>query len=313
MNEESCTKCGKRSVYKRKYSGERLCSLCFSGSIVEKTKKIISKYDLLKRGEKVAVGVSGGKDSLSLLHVLSKVTANHDSKLFAITVDEGVEGYKDEAVRYAEKVSSILGVEQITLSFKDLYDFGLDEALEVRNGSKIASCTICGVLRRRALEIGAKRIDADVIATGHNLDDVLQTFMMNLFRGDVERIRRIDPELEPSKDFAFRRIKPFMEIYEEEIAFYAFINKLPMQSESCPHMSESIRSEMRDILNKLEITHPGMKFSALRSILNIAGNLAVPKRRVEACSVCGFPSSGDVCSVCSTVRVVSNWKSKSTA
>lgn len=309
MDDGACSKCGKKAVYKRKYSGVKLCSTCYSTSIVEKTRRTISKFHMLEYGTRLAIGVSGGKDSLSLLHVLSKIVIPHGSELFAVTVDEGVEGYRDEAIQNAIDVSSRLGVKQITVSFKELFGTGLDEALEKRQGKRVASCTVCGTFRRRALEIGASRVGADVIATGHNLDDFLQTFLMNLFSGDVERIRWMDPTIKHNIEFAFRRIKPFMEIYEEEIAFYAFTNNLPFQSESCPHRNESVRSEMREILNRLEIAHPGMKYVGLGSVLNMASSLeGVRKKKVNQCAECGLPASSVVCSLCQMKNTVTNWQ-----
>ncbi len=309
MKRDACGKCGKRAVYKRKYSGVVLCSPCYSDSIVEKTRRTISKFRMLEYGTKMAIGVSGGKDSLSLLHVLSKIVKPHGSQLVAITVDEGVDGYRDEAIQNAIDLASQLGVKQITVSFKELFGTSLDDVLEKRSGKRVASCTVCGTFRRRALEMGARKVGANVIVTGHNLDDYLQTFLMNLFSGDVERIRWMDPTIPHNNDFAFRRIKPFMEIYEEEIAFYAFTNDLPFQSEVCPHMNESIRSEMREILNRLEKAHPGMKYVGLGSVLDISKNIeTVQQRTVNQCTECGLPTSGVVCSVCQMKTVVSNWQ-----
>ena len=87
-----------------------------------------------------------------------------------------------------------------------------------------------------------------VVATAHNLDDHVQTFMMNLMHGDVERLGWFDPSVVDG-DFPFRRVKPFMEIYEEEIALYAHLTGLPFQNASCPYMHEGLRSEVRDYLN----------------------------------------------------------------
>ena len=302
----SCTKCGRKAVYRRRYSGEALCGSCFSESIVEKTKRTISQYRMLKYGDKVALGVSGGKDSLSLLHILSKISEPYGTKIYAVTVDEGIDGYREEAVANAQEFASKLGVEQVTLSFKDLYGFKLDESLERRNGKRIASCTICGTLRRRALDIGAKKVRANVVATAHNLDDALQTFMINLLSGDVERIKWLGPGNEPKAIFGMRRIKPLTEIYEEEIAYYAFLNQIPMQTVSCPHMAESIRSDIRVILNRFEEKHQGMKYSMFNAMMQIANNLSIETPRdAKPCINCGFPSSGEICSVCKLLETAS--------
>ena len=93
-----CQKCENTAVYTRKYSGESLCSECFSNSILRKAAKTISKYKMIKNDELVVVGVSGGKDSLVLLSILKKMSETHNFKIIAVTIDEGIPGYRDEAL-----------------------------------------------------------------------------------------------------------------------------------------------------------------------------------------------------------------------
>ena len=177
-----CTKCSGNPVYFRRYSGERLCSECFSSSIIEKARKTIKKHKMLKYGEKIAVGVSGGKDSLALLDILIKMQRENEYELVAITIDEGIKNYREEAVELAIKACEKYDVEHVNMSFRELFGFTLDNVLENRNDVKNTSCSICGPLRRRGIELAAKKIGVNTIATGHNLDDMLQTFMINLLR-----------------------------------------------------------------------------------------------------------------------------------
>src|ERR671939_27057 len=97
-----CSKCQKTdSVYYRAYSGEYLCKKCFLRSIEDKAARTISKYSMIDYGDRVAVGVSGGKDSLSLLYVLKMLFDKHlnnGNELVAVTIDEGIEGYRDESL-----------------------------------------------------------------------------------------------------------------------------------------------------------------------------------------------------------------------
>ena len=83
-----CDLCENQSAYSRKYSGESLCSECFSQSILRKTAKTISKYKMIQYGHKVCIGVSGGKDSLALLHILNQMSKLHHFKIEAATIDE---------------------------------------------------------------------------------------------------------------------------------------------------------------------------------------------------------------------------------
>jgi len=291
----NCNRCGNLAVYSRKYSGESLCSLCFSDSIVKKMAKTISKYNMIKDGDVVGVAVSGGKDSLSLLHVLKKMSESHNFKLIAITVDEGIPSYRDEALEIVRNFCNIHGVEHRSYAYKELFDLTLEESLDLRENEKTTSCSICGILRRRAIDFGAKDLDVDVIATGHNLDDILQTFIINVLSGDTNKIGW----MEPITSNRIRKIKPFCEIYENEIVFYAFTNEIPFQSEQCPHMNEGIRTEIREFLNSLENHHSGIKNSMYGSVMRlvpIVKNANHKQRRV--CQKCGNQCTGEVCSVC---------------
>ena len=190
-----CQKCENTAVYTRKYSGESLCSECFSNSILRKAAKTISKYKMIKNDELVVVGVSGGKDSLVLLSILKKMSETHNFRIIAVTIDEGIPGYRDEALEIVKSFCSKLDVEFRTYSYKELYDVTLSESLELRDEEKTTSCSICGIFRRRALDHAAEELGANVIATGHNLDDSLQTFLINTLSGDSNKIGWMSPGL----------------------------------------------------------------------------------------------------------------------
>jgi uncharacterized protein (TIGR00269 family) len=301
-----CDRCDAKSVYFRPYSGESLCKNCFSWSLEEKVAKTISKYSMVKHGDRIAVAVSGGKDSLSLLHIMKMLCQKHGSKPYAVTIDEGIEGYRDESLKIVKEFSTRLDVECKILSYKELYGATLDETLEERNRKekKTGACSICGTFRRRAIDIAAESVGANVLATAHNLDDVLQTFMINILAGDVERIGWTYPE---PVEYAngLKKIKPFTEIYEHEIAFYALANGIPFQSEECPHMNESIRSEIREFLNKLEGEHPGIKYNAYSTLVKVAKRLRDSgNKKHNKCILCGRDSTNKICSVC-TMTVTS--------
>ena len=294
-----CNKCQNTAVYTRKYSGESLCSECFSNSILRKAAKTISKYNMIKNDDLVCVGVSGGKDSLVLLDTLKKMSQSHNFKIIAVTIDEGIPGYRDEALDIVKEFCTKLDVEFKTYSYKDLFDMTLAESLELRENEKTSSCSICGTFRRRALDHAAKEIGANVIATGHNLDDTLQTFLINTLSGDTSKIGWMNPENEGKE---LRKIKPLSEIYESEIVFYAFTNNLPFQSEPCPHMNEGIRTEIREFLNSLEDHRSGIKNNMYHSILKISNIMkAVNDKEKRNCQICGSECSGIICSVCNMI------------
>lgn len=294
-----CNKCQNEAVYSRKYSGENLCSICFSDSILRKTAKTISKFNMIKNNELVCVAVSGGKDSLALLHILHKMSKNHNFRIKVITIDEGIPNYRDEALEIVKNFCGKINVDYSVYSYKDLFDLTLDDALNLRENEKMSSCSMCGTFRRRAIDYAAKDIGADVIATGHNLDDNIQSFLINMISGDTNKIGWMIPD--PLKN-SLRKVKPFCEIYESEIVFYAFTNEIPFQAEPCPHMNEGIRTEIREILNSLEKNHSGIKNNLFNSFLKISEIMRNSNNKEKrSCLNCGNECTGKICSVCNLV------------
>ncbi|MER3408319.1 MAG: TIGR00269 family protein [Nitrososphaera sp.] len=316
MHASSCSKCRKEPpVYFRQYSGERLCKKCFVRSVEEKAARTISKYSMIRYGERVAVGVSGGKDSLSLLYVLKKFFDEHgrngQEDLVAVTIDEGIAGYRDESLAIVSEFCGRLGVESKILSYKDLFGVSMDEAMVARPPEKkMSSCSICGTFRRRAIDLAAESVGASVVATAHNLDDQLQTFMINLLAGDVERIGWIHPQPVEYAGGGMKKVKPFVELYEHEIAFYALQRDIPFQSEECPYMHESIRTDLREFFNRMEKEHPGIKNNAYASMTKISEKLraspAEPRGENRKCALCGRDATGKVCSVCLTAGALAS-------
>ena len=299
---QTCSRCNSPIFYTRRYSGEALCKLHFKESMVKKVSRTISKYGMLKYGDRVGIAVSGGKDSLSLLLIMEQLCKEKGLDLTALTVDEGIEGYREEAISNTSNLCNKLGVRHVIVSYKELFGLSLDNALQ-QNERDVSSCSFCGVMRRRAIDIAAQKADVNVIATAHNLDDFIQTFLMNLLHGDVERLGFMHPN-HRDETFPLRRIKPMMEIYEEETALFAYISNIPFQSISCPYMHEGLRSEVRDFLNQLEVKHPGMKYVLFSSCIEVISHLDFSKAGTKPCSICGKPSSSGVCGVCRMTKLI---------
>lgn len=304
-----CSKCqNKHSVYFRQYSGEYLCRSCFIFSIEEKTYRTISKFSMVNYGDKIAVGVSGGKDSLSLLLVLKHLIERKKiNDIVAITIDEGIAGYRDESLKIVKEFCSRLNIKNEIFSYKELFGMDMDESISIRPSEKMTSCSICGTFRRRAIDIATEYVGANVIATGHNLDDQLQSFMINIISGDINRIGWIYPEPIYYGTKKIKKIKPFIEIYEREIVFYALQQNIPFQSEQCPYQDESVRSEIREFFNSLEENRSGVKYNTYNSILKISKILKNMDNSLKnKCNICGHESTRPVCSVCNNLKILKN-------
>jgi cytoplasmic tRNA 2-thiolation protein 1 len=304
-----CSKCqNKQCVYFRQYSGQYLCRSCFIFSIEEKTSRTISKFSMVNYGDKIAVGVSGGKDSLSLLLVLKHLFERKKiNDIIAITIDEGIAGYRDESLKIVKEFCSRLNIKNEIFSYKELFGMDMDESMSKRPSEKMTSCSICGTFRRRAIDIATEYVGANVIATGHNLDDQLQSFMINIISGDINRIGWTYPEPIYYGTKKIKKIKPFIEIYEREIVFYALQQNIPFQSEQCPYQDESIRSEIREFFNSLEENRSGIKYNTYNSILKISKILKNMNNSLKnKCNICGHESTKSVCSVCNNLKILKN-------
>ena len=146
-----CTRCGRNeAVFRRSYSGENLCRRCFCKTIEDRVRKTISKYEMLGQKDNFMVAVSGGKDSVTLLHILAKIEKSFPDVVFcAGTVDEGIRDYRDEALKIAERNCRKLGVEHMVVSFKEMFGYNLDEIVELirkREKNGLSPCSYCGVL-----------------------------------------------------------------------------------------------------------------------------------------------------------------------
>ena len=299
---ENCAACERPSVYFRIYSGEKLCRVCFLRSIENKVRATISKYSMIKHGEKVALALSGGKDSTALISIMAKLGARFPGyELVAITVDEGIAGYRDESIRIARKRCSQLGVDHLIVSFKDLYGYTLDEirgALR-RDGVCLGTCSYCGVLRRKALNSTAKAVKADKLITAHSLDDEVQTILLNVIHGDILRLPRITPDVERKIPGLIPRVKPLREVPEEEIALYAFLRKIEMQKTPCPYAKESMRNDARMMINTIEKKHPGTRYTMLHSFERLSSSIRISTMAdIKYCKECGEPAAAGICKTC---------------
>lgn len=293
-----CSKCDSAAVMSQRYSGRHLCADHFTEEFEQKVQETILKGNMVEDGDRIAVAVSGGKDSTALMYVLKKILvgklADKEIDLFAITVDEGIIGYRDDTMELASKAAEDLCIRQEVVSFRDEYGFDLDRA--VQDGAM--PCTVCGVFRKSALNRAAKRLGATKLATGHNLDDEAQSVMMNYMKGDMERLarfrpRRRQPGLVP-------RIKPLREIPEKEVALYGIVGGFYEESRECPYARLSFRSDVRDMMNRLEDLFPGTKQSTLEGyerVLKLAdGRWA--QMDLSSCKICGEPCVKDLCKAC---------------
>jgi len=303
----SCKYCDKEVFYLRRYSGEKLCKKHFIDTFIQKVEKTISEGRLLSWNDSIMVSVSGGKDSLTALHVLSIIEKDYPTKLFAVTIDEGVSNYTEFRVKHTRELCEKLGIDYYVFNFKDFYGYRLEEIVKIakEKGSKLEPCSYCGVLRRKLINMAAKKLGATKVVTGHNLDDEVQTFMINMLRGDLDRIIRGFAPIVPKEGF-IPRVKPLKYIYEEEIMIYATLHEFPLFETECRFVKLSMRDSIRRILNELEAENPGAKYMIMNTAEKIAKNLLETRKDIKLnyCKSCGEPTSQEICRACSLLEEI---------
>lgn len=300
----TCDRCAEDAVEHLAYAGEHLCGDHLERYVERRAKQAVRDQAEIADGT-LAVAVSGGKDSLVCLSLLEAVFGvRRDVELVAVTVDEGIEGYRAESLDHVHDVVADLGVRQVTVAYEDRVDVTMDDLVagEELDGTP---CATCGVLRRRFLQAAADRVDADWLATGHNLDDVAQSILMNVLRGDVDRLARMGPHDDRS-DGMVPRVMPLRRVPEREVAVYAHLVGLPVQHDECPHNEQAFRGEIRDILHDLEADHPGTRHALvnLQDRLDPALEAVTDDGEPETCPGCGGASSGGLCRSCELLEAL---------
>ncbi|XP_066595762.1 cytoplasmic tRNA 2-thiolation protein 1 [Prorops nasuta] len=291
------TKCGKDAVLKRPKTGDALCKECFFWAFESEIHFTIEKAKLFKPGYKVAIGASGGKDSTVLAYVLKLLNDryNYGLDLFLLSIDEGISGYRDDSLKTVEQNRDDYKIPLKILSYKDLYGWTMDEIVE-QIGRK-NNCTFCGVFRRQALDRGAALLKVDAIATGHNADDIAETVIMNILRGDIARLQRCTSIITAGDD-SIMRCKPLKYTYEKEIVMYAFFKKLVYFSTECKFAPNAYRGHARTYIKDLEKVRPSAIIDIIHSgeTLQVKETVKMPVKR--KCSFCGFVSSQELCKAC---------------
>ncbi len=291
-----CDLCNHDAVTFIRYNGTHLCADHFMRYVDRRVKKEIRKQIHVYPGDRIAVAVSGGKDSMIALKMISSVFGQRNGvEVHAITIDEGIEGYRPPSVDIVRRFCEDNGIHFHLRSFSEL-GVTMDEVAPVSGSS--SPCTYCGVFRRRLMNDEARRIGAKYLATGHNLDDMAQSIMMNFTRGDIERLARLGPH-EKVQPGLIPRFLPLRTIPEKESLLYAMVSGLEFWDGVCPYWEEALRNQYREIVDDLEDRSPGSKFSILSSYDTLRPMLynAYPQSKLRFCE-CGEPTLGKVCKSC---------------
>lgn len=312
-----CSSCPAKGIIRRPKTGQPICKECFFTAFEEEIHQAITHAGLFRRGQRVAIGASGGKDSTVLAYVMKLLNDRHDYgvELLLLSVDEGITGYRDDSLATVQRNKVQYGLPLRIVSYRELYHGWTMDRVVAQIGRK-NNCTFCGVFRRQALDRGAALLHADQILTGHNADDMAETVLMNLLRGDVARLRRCTDittgelpsatscggtpaETEEGEEWAkVIRSKPFKWTYEKEIVMYAYFRRLDYFSTECTYAPNAYRGFARAFLKDLEALRPRAILDIIRSGESFELRADVSHREQRTCDRCGYISSNRLCKAC---------------
>uniref|UniRef100_A0A0D3EQV8 Cytoplasmic tRNA 2-thiolation protein 1 n=1 Tax=Oryza barthii TaxID=65489 RepID=A0A0D3EQV8_9ORYZ len=285
-----CTCCGERkAALKRPKTLEQICRECFYIVFEDEIHQTIVENNLFKPGDRVAIGASGGKDSTVLAYVLSELNRRRKYclDLFLLSVDEGITGYRDDSLETVKRNEIQYGLPLKIISYKDLYGWTMDDivkAIGLKN-----NCTFCGVFRRQALDRGAALLKVDKIVTGHNADDIAETVLLNILRGDIARLSRCT-FITTGEDGPIPRCKPFKYTYEKEILDYF--------STECIYSPNAYRGFAREFIKDLERMRPRAILDIIKSGENFRISTTTRMPEQGTCERCGYISSQKLCKAC---------------
>lgn len=314
LKKGKCSRCRNSIVIQRKYSGEELCPKCFEDNIEKIIFKTISKYKMLKGNDKIIVAVSGGKDSLSLLYNLNEIQKKRfqSEPVIALTIDEGIVDYREKAIEKAKEFCNELKIEHKIVSFKEKIGYTLDEIINKKRDlpDYKYTCNYCATIRRRLLNDVAKELGGTVLAMGHNLTDMAETYLMNILYKRLHLIANQYPFKKESpkiKEFFIKKITPLMRIPEEEIFLYANIKEIQYYPSHCLYREKDpiIRKRVLDFIQECKQFSPEIEFNLLSGFLELSTVLynQLEKGGYHSCQSCGYPcGDAQLCLYCQFLK-----------
>ncbi len=292
-----CRACAQKAVIRLPSHNSAFCPGCFDRFVLSQTARAIEDHRMLTPEDHVLVAVSGGKDSLALWEILSRL--NYRTTGFHL--DLGIGEYSAESRGHVESFASRHNLPLVVESLRESVN---GSVTDIAHATRRPACSGCGLAKRYFFNRAALATGATVLATGHNLDDEASRLFGNLLHWHDEYLAKNRPDL-PSLSGLSKKVKPLVRLTEKEMASYAFLRKIPYVLKECPHSTDAKQLLYKKLLNEVESASPGTKHAFLFGYLERIDRL-FPMRLEEdheespsgRCEQCGEISWTPVCSFC---------------
>ena len=280
-----CNRTGR--LYRLSELGGPLCEVCFPESMQRRVGRDIRVYRMIPKGSRAVVAVSGGKDSGSLLHILRELSRGRlNFGLVALHVDMQLGEYSRRAREVCEELARRVGVELVTVPIGDW-------GVRVHPMGRFPTCAVCGGIRRPIMSLMARRLGAEVLVTGHTLDDQLVYALKNLLSGKSEPPRPVTPE----GPVFCRKAKPLFHLPDRALAIYARLVGIPVLEENCPLFVPDAH-RFKEVFEALESVAPLAKKQLLSALRRHLKKPQKPEREGHPCPECGDPTYYSRCPLC---------------
>jgi uncharacterized protein (TIGR00269 family) len=261
---------------------------------MEQVRKTVKEFKMFEPNDRILLAVSGGKDSLALWDILTRLELD----VLGYHLDLGISEYSRESTEktklFAEKRGYPLIVEEIES------EAGATLPI-IAESTKRPPCSACGLSKRHLFNRAARKYDCQVLATGHNLDDEASRLFGNILHWQDGYLEKQSPAL-PAEGGLIRKVKPLNRLTEKEMATYAYLKGIDYVIKECPMSSDAKQIFYKKILNDIEKESPGTKQFFYFGFLDRSQKMFPHSQETsppsEICRICHEPCYTDVCSFC---------------
>lgn len=289
-----CRVCRERAVIDVRRHNASFCREHFLDHVRRQVERTIHDFRMFGPGDRLLLGVSGGKDSLALWDILTELGYVVDG----VYLHLGIGGYSSDSLAFTERFAAARGLRLRVVDIPAEHGFSIPEAAEATRRS---ACSACGLSKRYLLNEAAEEGGYDVLVMGHNLDDEAATLFSNVMHWNLEYLSRQRAVLPATDGGLARKVKPLIRVAERETAAYAVLSGIDYEVEECPMAAGNTLNRYKEWLNRFEEQSPGIKAQFLLGFLDrgagVFADTSAPPA-LAACEECGRPTTGSTCAFC---------------
>lgn len=297
-----CRKCAQKAIIKLPRHNTAFCPSCFDEYVLDQVRRAIQSNQMMTHGDRIAIAVSGGKDSLALWDILLRL-GYHSA---GIHINLGIGDYSRLSQEKAQQFARHRNSDMIVHDLKENYGSGIPELAEETHRPP---CSACGVMKRYNFNRLAQEAGFTVLATGHNLDDEAARLLGNVLHWQQDYLDKQAPALPSTHPKLLKKVKPLFRLAEREMAAYCIVRKIDYIVEECPMSRGAKQLVYKDMLNRLEEEIPGTKQNFyLEFLKRRRPDIPDLDARLKECARCGQPTTAQICSHCKLVEPLSATK-----